>query len=258
MRGVLMLLLFPLMTGPLVANTSAAATDDLLEGRPDGTYRFTYPVREGVHGDGSRRVIHIDEDGDGFEMWDAELDQGPARVEVEILDGEVRDVDVRVGGRARRGRDDAVDLGEVDPVRAARTLLRIVATARERAAAEAVHGAVIARGATVWPELLAVVQDRSRPDEVRQDALFWVARDAAEAAVGPLSELVDAEDEDVELREHAVFAISQLPEETALPLLLDIARGHRHPEVQRAAFIWLADYDDPEVLNLFEEILVSR
>lgn len=242
----------------LACAVPAAAQDDPLADRPDGVYRLSYPVRDGVWGDGGRRIVTTDEDGEREGWWDADMTRGPARMEVRLADGRVRDLDLRIGGPARRLREGAVDLGEIDPRIAADLLMGLVAGAEERIAEEALLGAVIARDAVVWPALVEVARDRSRPEEIRSDALFWIARDAADAAVGPLSELVDAEDESVEFREHAVFAISQLPERTALPLLLDIARAHKHPEVQRAAFIWLAEFDDPSVLELFETILVER
>ncbi|MBC8422833.1 HEAT repeat domain-containing protein [bacterium] len=254
MRALLVPLMVMMMAGPVAAGDP----DDLLTGRSDGTYRLQYPVREGVYGDGSSRIITISGDGDRSEWWDDDLSNGPARVEVRLRDGKVRDVDTTIGGEWSTTRSGETDLGEVDPQIAASWLLDIAATARESVAEDALFGAVIARDAVVWPELLNIAKDRDRPDGVRQDALFWVASDAADEALGPLSEIVGADDESADLREHAVFVLSQLPEDKALPMLLDLARGHKHPEVQRAAFIWLAEFDDPAVLNLFEEILVSR
>ncbi len=61
--------------------------------------------------------------------------------------------------------------------------------------------------------------------------------------------------EDLELRKHAVFALSQRPDEESLPALLRLARTHSHPEIRATAMFWLSQKDDPRVLELFEEIL---
>ena len=251
-------LLIPLMITMMAGTVAAGDPDTLLAGRPDGTYRFAYPVREGVYGDGSSRIISISDDGERGDWWDEDMSNGPARVEVRLKNGEVRDVDLHIGGSWSTARSGEIDLGEVAPQAVADCMLAVAATARERVAEDAIFAAVVAREVVTWPAMLKIAKDRDRPDEVRQDALFWVARDAAEEAVGPLGDIVDADDESADLREYAVFVLSQLPKEKALPMLLDLAHGHKHPEVQRAAFIWLAEFDDPEVLNLFEEILVSR
>ncbi len=70
--------------------------------------------------------------------------------------------------------------------------------------------------------------------------------------------VIDDEAEEIELREHAVFALAQLDETKAFPLLMDIARNHPHPAIKRSAFLWIAEFDRPEVVNLFEEILVQQ
>jgi len=252
------MLLVPLMITLMAGTVAAGDPDDLLTGRSDGTYRLQYQVREGVYGDGSSRIITITGDGDRSDWWDDDLTNGPARLEVRLKNGEVRDVDLRIGGAWSTTRAGETDLGDVDPQVVADWMLDVATSARESVAEDAIFAAVVARDVVTWPSLLKIAKDRDRPDEIRQDALFWVARDAADEALGPLSEIVGSDDESADLREHAVFVLSQLPAEKALPLLLDLARGHKHAEVQRAAFIWLAEFDDPAVLNLFEEILVSR
>ena len=63
-------LLVPLMITLLAGTVAAGDPDDLLSGRSDGTYRFAYPVREGVYGDGTSRIITISGDGDRSDWWD--------------------------------------------------------------------------------------------------------------------------------------------------------------------------------------------
>jgi HEAT repeat protein len=60
---------------------------------------------------------------------------------------------------------------------------------------------------------------------------------------------------DLEVREHAVFALSQRPAEEGVPALIRIARTNPHPELRRKALFWLGQSEDPRALTLFEEIL---
>jgi HEAT repeat protein len=63
---------------------------------------------------------------------------------------------------------------------------------------------------------------------------------------------------DRDVREHAVFALSQQPRDVGVPALIEIARTNRDPEVRRKAFFWLGQTRDPRALALFEEVLTGR
>jgi hypothetical protein len=52
-----------------------------------------------------------------------------------------------------------------------------------------------------------------------------------------------------------VFALSQLPRGEGVPLLIDLARNHRIPEVCRQAMFWLGQSKDPRAVDFFEQIL---
>ena len=78
------------------------------------------------------------------------------------------------------------------------------------------------------------------------------------AVSAELGDLVADDSENIELREHAVFALSQRHDERSMAALMRIARSHRHPEIRQAALFWLAQEDEPEVLDFFEEILLQQ
>lgn len=62
---------------------------------------------------------------------------------------------------------------------------------------------------------------------------------------------------ELEVRKHAVFALSRHESGRALDALLEVARTSPEPELRKSALFWLgrrAD-EDPRVLALFEEIL---
>ena len=62
-------------------------------------------------------------------------------------------------------------------------------------------------------------------------------------------------DPDSEVRRRAVFAISQLPKDEAVPKLIELARRHRDPEVRQQAMFWLGQSGDSRALRFFEEVL---
>jgi HEAT repeat protein len=68
---------------------------------------------------------------------------------------------------------------------------------------------------------------------------------------------VDDGDVDREVKEQAVFALSQQPHAEGVPALIRIARTHRDREVRRKALFWLGQSDDPRALALFEELLTK-
>jgi HEAT repeat protein len=63
---------------------------------------------------------------------------------------------------------------------------------------------------------------------------------------------------DRDVRRQAVYALSQLPRDTAIPLLIDVARKNRDPDVRRAAFNALGRSNDPRAIALFEEVLLKK
>ena len=93
------------------------------------------------------------------------------------------------------------------------------------------------------------------PTETRRQAVFWVSQAAETAATRGLDSLIDEDSVDTEVREQAVFALSQRPREEGVPALIGIARTHRDPEIRCKAIFWLGQSDDPRALALFEELL---
>jgi hypothetical protein len=62
---------------------------------------------------------------------------------------------------------------------------------------------------------------------------------------------------DRDVREHAVFALSQEPHDVGVPALIQIARSNRDREVRKKAFFWLGQTNDPRAVALFEEVLAK-
>lgn len=256
MRTFRMLLLLTLLG--LAAPAAATPLDDALEATVDGRLQFEFPTREGVYGDGRSLVMR------GF-RWNADqdccdlLEEGPAFALVRVRGGVVIDVDVRVGRAPRRARATEVrDLGAVNAAVAADFLLTLVEQARGGELEDAILGASIAEGFDDWSRVVAIARDDDRPGDARKAAVFWLGQAASEEAGRELVALVDDEDTELRLREHAIFSLSQRDADECLLPLTKVATTSPHPQLREQALFWLAQLDDPRVVDLFEEILLEQ
>jgi hypothetical protein len=147
-----------------------------------------------------------------------------------------------------------VELGRVPAAEAAELLLGLAARGGPEGE-DLVAAASIADSAVVWPRLLQLARTRSLDRGTRRAAVFWLSQAAGEAATAGLDSIVADPTGDRDLREHAVFALSQRPEDEAVPALIRIARGHADGAIRRKAVFWLGQTDDPRAVALFEDIL---
>jgi HEAT repeat protein len=96
--------------------------------------------------------------------------------------------------------------------------------------------------------------DRREPSKLRKSALFWAGqRDAT-----PTTELVRVyrEAAELDLREHAIFVLSQREDDAATDALLRIAREDGDTRMRGKALFWLAQKDDPRVKKLIADLLL--
>lgn len=104
-------------------------------------------------------------------------------------------------------------------------------------------------------DLLLTMAKTHRFSQVRKQSIFWLGQRAGEKATAHLKEAADDPDEDV--REMAVFSISQLPKDRAIPELIQLARTHKSRKVRERAIFWLGQSGDPRALEFIEEILTK-
>lgn len=233
---------------------------------PDGTVRLTFAARPGVCGDG-RSVIafdcepgHSPRQGGNLDCHCA-LGTGPVHVALTVRDGKARRLCVYVGAQwgdaARTGDTTVTDLGAVSTREATDFLLGLAAREDGKVGDEAILAATLADSVTVWPALLELARDERLPHRTRRAAVFWLGQAAGEIAGRELTGLVEDSGVDREVKEAAVFALSQRPRDEGVPALIRIARTHQDPEVRKKAIFWLGQSEDSRALALFEELLAK-
>ena len=112
--------------------------------------------------------------------------------------------------------------------------------------------------ANVWPAFLRIARNSDLPRGTRTQAVFWLGQAAGDAATSNLKDIVVDNSVDREVREQAVFALSQRPRDEGVPALIAVARTNRDPEIRRKALFWLGQSHDPRAIDLFEELLLKR
>jgi HEAT repeats len=232
----------------------------------NGTVRMSFAVKPGICGSGNsihrmngRGSMNWGDSRTSRDVeWDIECSVGPARLVLDRENGELSDLRFYVGGRWRPAGANVVDLGTVNAGEAASYLLSLAQTERGSLGEKAIFPATIADSADVWPTLIKIARNPNIPRPARSQAVFWVGQAAGEAATANLTSIVGDNSVDQEVREQAVFALSQRPRDEGVPALIAVAKTNRDPEIRKKALFWLGQSGDPRALDLFEELLTKR
>jgi len=108
------------------------------------------------------------------------------------------------------------------------------------------------------PQALTVVAGVAHNDKsprVRGQALFWLAQRAGQKVAESAINDAIANDPETEVKKKAVFALTQMPAGQGVPLLIQVARTNRNPEVRKQAMFWLGQSKDERALAFIEEVL---
>lgn len=108
------------------------------------------------------------------------------------------------------------------------------------------------------PKGIAVVVGLAHNDKsphVREQALFWLAQRAGQKVAESAINDAIANDPETEVKKKAVFALTQMPSGEGVPLLIQVARANRNPEVRKQAMFWLGQSKDERALRFIEEVL---
>jgi hypothetical protein len=117
-----------------------------------------------------------------------------------------------------------------------------------------IQGMQVDEGSAAGRWLIERALDTRESSKVRKSALFW----AGQREATPTSELIRVYREAAEpdLREHAIFVLSQRQDDAATDALLRIAREDRDTRMRGKALFWLAQKDDPRVKKLISDLLL--
>src|SRR3989442_973720 len=179
---------------------------------------------------------------------------GPVGVALTKSSGRITDLRVSVGGEWRPSTP-ATALGTVATKDAATYLLALALKDESPASEKAIFPAVLADSVTIWPDLLKVAKADNVSRKVKRSAVFWLGQAAGDAATRGLTDLIDDGGTERQVRQAAVFALSQRPRDRGVPALIRIAKQNKDPDLRRKAIFWLGQSDDPPALSLFEELL---
>jgi hypothetical protein len=245
-----------------VAPLRAQSLESRIAGAGDGTVQLRFASRPGVCGDGRgsigtggnsfmRMNSSAADHGDGM-GWCA---PGPVRVLLDVRGGAVNRARVVVGGND--ASSGVHDLGTVGAREAADYFLALAGRAESRVGNDAILAAVLADSTTPWPALYSIVRGEGASRGTRQTATFWLSR-AAAAEVNHrdlFGERDEADSERDEVRNAAIFALSQQPHDEGVPALIRVARGNGSPVARDKALFWLGQSGDARALDLFAQIL---
>jgi hypothetical protein len=150
-------------------------------------------------------------------------------------------------------------LTDVRPAESVKLLRSLVASgaSEEKGGRRVEEPALAALAFHADPSALEALIALARQDasgHVRGQALFWLAQRAGSKAAGVITRAIE-DDPETDVKKRAVFALSQLPHDDGVPLLIDTARRNRNPAVRKQAMFWLGQSNDPRALAFFEEVL---
>lgn len=222
-----------------------------------GDVEISFAARPGVCGDGEGVVnFRSRHDVGGTEYW-PHCEPGPVRVRLTVRGGAVEAIHTLVGTR-HRAIAGLTSLGAVGDRAAVAYFLSLARSADVPVAREAVTPVALADSVTVTPDLLALANERSRPIEVRKNALFWAGQVDESDVTAPVERIADDTTEDRHLREQAVFVLSQLRDGAGVPGLTRVARSSAEPWLAAKATFWLGQTDDPRASQTLRDLVTDR
>jgi len=248
----------------LCCTLAASAAAQSLAGRvaaKDGSVQVVYASRPSACGDGETFIGNVfgestyDSGNATFSgsgtRYQRPCVHGPARIVASVVSGEVTRL------RAYVGSVPASDMRtlNVSPTEASIWLSGVIERASSKVASEAMLPLVLADTPDPWPFLLRVARDDSRPNGVRRSALVWLSNGVYEK-LGITDAHADSDDDEV--RQQAVFALSQRPKSESVPELIDIARSAKNAAARRSAIFWLGQTGDRRAVDVYAELLKLR
>ena len=147
------------------------------------------------------------------------------------------------------GNSDEVPASEHDYLRA------VYARLESDGLKESVLQAMSSDNAAGGQWLIERALDSRESLEVRKSALFWAGQREATATADLVALYRDINESN--LREHAIFVLSQRQDDAAVDALMRIARGDANSRLRGKALFWLAQKHDPRVTKLISDLVLK-
>jgi hypothetical protein len=138
---------------------------------------------------------------------------------------------------------------------AAAWLTDVVAHGNARAASDLLLPLILVEGSEPWRFFLQLVRDENRPRDLKRSVMMWLSN-AVSDHLGILDETARS-DED-EMRDQAVYVLSQRPRSEGVPALIEVAKSSTHPSARRSAIYWLGQSGDPRAIEVYADLLGLR
>ena len=165
-------------------------------------------------------------------VYDNECSEGPARVVAHFENGQLTRIRSYVGGRWRPAGADVTDVGTVSVKDATDYLLGLARTQSGKAAGEAIYPLTLADSVNMAQPIYSIAKDDSRPMEVREPAIFWLSQLDDDAAVGMLDNILKSS-HDERIQDKAIFGLSQHRSGKGFAILRDYAEHDAYPDAAR-------------------------
>jgi HEAT repeat protein len=171
-------------------------------------------------------------------VYTNDCSDGPVRVVLTMNDGRIERIKTYVGGQWRSA-SGVTDIGNVSTKAAADYLLGIAGTLSGKVAGDAIFPVTLADSIDAAQPLYALGKNESRPNEVRDQAIFWLSQVEDDRAVGMLEDILKSS-RDERVSDKAIFGLSQHRSGKGFPILRSYAENNNASEKLRAkAIFWL-------------------
>jgi len=246
----------------LSTRTSAQSLSQQIRGA-NGTVQVVYPTRANVCGDGRGSISNILGRA-AFSFYDGSssygtsnryriCEHGPARLVLTVLGGEVTRARVYVGPIPPTTADiKTISAGAND---AQTWLTDAIEHGNARAASDLILPLILVDGSDPWRMLLKLARDENRPRELKETVMMWLSN-AVSDHLGILDDAARTDDD--EMREQAVFVLSQRPKAEGVPALIDVAKTSSHQLARKAAIYWLGQSGDSRAIDVYADLLGLR
>ena len=104
------------------------------------------------------------------------------------------------------------------------------------------------------PTVIEIAKTNSDP-AMRKKAVFWISQNNDLQNAHEIIKSIIDKDPDMDVRENAVFSLSQLDDEKSIALLIDIAKNDPSKRIRKKAIFWLGQSDRDEARDALLNII---